>query len=50
MSSLLCMDVRDEEINWLEYEVEETQIKILLEAEIFYMLVDETYSILRNNN
>jgi hypothetical protein len=48
MSSLLCMDVRDEEGTWLRYEEEETQIKIMTTNSIFESLIDEIITIINN--
>ena len=46
MSSLLCLDVRDEEDNWLRYEEEEAQIKIMTSNAILQLLLDEIISII----
>ncbi|OMJ94513.1 hypothetical protein SteCoe_2287 [Stentor coeruleus] len=46
MSSLLCIDVRDEEPNWLLYNEEETQIKVITANKIFKNLLKETLDFL----
>lgn len=46
MSSLLCLDVRDEEPNWLIYDEEETQVKIITANEILEDLLKETLDFL----
>lgn len=46
MSALLCMDVRDEENNWLEYEEEETQLKLMISSQLFDLLLVETTNFL----
>lgn len=48
MSSLLCVDIKDEESNWTYYEEEETQTKILVGNSIFSCLIDEIFIIIRN--
>ena len=46
MSALLCLDVRDEEDNWLRYEEEETQIKIMTSNNLLQLLLDEIINII----
>lgn len=48
MSSLLCVDVKDEEDTWLHYEEEETQSKILTAGKVFDHLISEVLLILTN--
>ena len=48
MSALLCTDVKDEESDWLKYEEEETQIRIMLGNSIFTNMLEEIISIINN--
>ena len=48
MSALLCTDVKDEESDWLKYEEEETQIRIMLSNSIFTNMLEEIISIINN--
>ena len=50
MSALLCVDVCDEENAWLEYEEEETQMKVLVADEVLEMLTNEIRDILMVND
>ncbi|CAG9317365.1 unnamed protein product [Blepharisma stoltei] len=48
MSGLLCQDVQDEEINWLDYEEEEVQVKLDVADMVLELVIDETIKLLND--
>lgn len=46
MSSMLMIDVQDEEKSWVDYEDEETQVKLDIADMILERFIDETSTLL----